>query len=135
MWIGGKKTNVQIIVTKNIIASNGMSYTKQLLTTFDLDFCRMAIYCHDYVKLLGGADTLFVFMDAKNRRENSRPKNENYSQKTLNRSRKYVSRLNYNHFCQYPIPLENMPGYTFDEINLDRDINQTISHIRVVNEE
>ena len=139
MWIAAKKTNVQIIVTKditvNMIESDGMDYTKQLLSTFDLDFCKMAIYCHDYVKVRGGKDTLLIFMDDKNRRERGRPRNTSYSQKTLNRSRKYVSRLNYNHFCQYTTPLEAMSVEMFDEINFDRDINQTVSHIQVVNEE
>ena len=135
MWIGGKKTNVQIIVTKDIAEFDGMSYTKQLLSTFDLDFCKMAIYCNDYIKVQGGKDTLLVFMDDKNRRERGRPRNDAYSQKTLIRSRKYVSRLNYNHFCQYTFPLETMTVEMFDEINLDRYINQTISHIRIDNEE
>ena len=135
MWIAAKKTNIQIIVTRHIGERDGLDYTKELLSTFDLDFCRMAIYCQDYVKVQGGKNTLLIFMDDKHRREMGRPRNNSYSQKTLIRSRKYVSRLNYNHFCQFTIPLEDMSVDMYDDIILDHDINQSVSHVQIINEE
>ena len=135
MWIGSKKTGFQIIVTRTITERDGMDYTRELLSSFDLDFCRMAIYCHEYYKVQGGQDTLRIFMDDKLRNERGLIRNNSYTQKTLSRAKKYVSRMNYNHFSQFPIPLENMSVDMYQNIICDADLDQAIAHIQLAIEE
>ena len=134
MWMGGKETDVQIIVTRNISETDGLLYTKNLLKTFDLDICKMAIYDNEYVKVGGGQNTFFIFMDDKVRRDRGMARSNSYSPKTLERAKKYVSRLNYNFFCQFSTKLEDMDMAEFEDTMTNQDYEE-VSHIRFVNEE
>ena len=135
LWVGAKKTEIQIIVTTDITEEDGADYTRDLLSTFDLDFCRMAIYCDEYVKVLGGLDTLRVFFDDKLRNERGLARNNSYTKKTLSRAKKYVSRLNYDHFAQFAIPLEDMSLDMYQDIISNREYAQPVSQIKIINEE
>ena len=69
----------------------------------------------------GGVCCLSLFMEDKQFKENGCTiafENTTF-QKMVNRARRYVGRLNYNHF-NFPERLENLSNVLFDEIMLDR---------------
>lgn len=132
MKIGDKKTEIQIIVTTEITERDGMDYIRELLSTFDLDFCRMAIYCDEYYKLSGGKDTIRIFLDDKMRKERGLNRNNAYTKKTEERARKYISRLEYQHFTQFAggLTLEEMSFPTLlDIVVVNRDPGQPVPHL------
>ena len=110
---------------------------KRWLRSFDLDICNMAIYRHAYFKrykpnLLslfsnfvffspGGVCCLTLFMEDKTFKDNGCTVafDNTAFQKMVDRAKRYVGRLNYNHF-NFPVRLENMSNALFDEIMLDR---------------
>ena len=131
----------QIIVTQDpsgerLPIEKGNDYMKRWLKTFDLDISNMAIYRHAYFKRYmlshsliiiiiffspGGVCCLSLFMEDKQFKENGcTVAFENTSfQKMVDRAKRYVGRLNYNHF-NFPDRLENLTKALFDEIMLDR---------------
>ena len=95
----------------------GEDFVQHLLNRFDLDIARHAIFKSEYRTRPGGLSFIGVYMMSKNETsEKSVDLVSNALTHTIERARKYVGRMNYYHFSQFPMCLESMSPLHYDEI-------------------
>ena len=97
---------------------DGPDFARSIVREFDLDITHCGIYGNTYIKESGGWNVIELFMATRHARSDRQLRNlpQWIPLTAVKRARKYVSRLNYFHFSQYPMSLETISLHAYYDI-------------------